>query len=149
MKHSYRSFLLVLFPVFAALTGCAAGSLEAARAVAPVVQSDGSVRITEVVPSLSSPLIAGERVKLTVTVQLSQPTDGAVIALFVQEPAPSNKKIAEDATKVVGSRTGHAVLTTEFIVPSTGSLSIFTPMFVRQDRPSSVADMRVFEVRRP
>jgi hypothetical protein len=130
----------------ALIAGFAIITSAAAYAQQGGVQSDGKIQITKLDPSPREELREGERVRLTVSVDFAYPSDRATILLYVQEPAPSSAMIAS-TQREVNTPIGSTSLTVEFVVPNTKTVMVFVPLHVRPDKPTSVADFRVYEVR--
>lgn len=101
------------------------------------------IQIVSTAPNLGTPLRAGEKVRLTVEAEYVCPEESAVVGLVVQ--AADNTPIAQD-NDVVLKGTGKVTLTTEFVVPATKMLNVFTPLSAQGQNSTSTVDSRAFKV---
>lgn len=136
MTHTRPFLLAVLFS--ALMFGSHARATDEHAAPA-----GSSVKILSTSPDTSSPLHAGDRVKLRVDVAYTLSEGSGTLSLVVQ--AADNSGVAQD-NEVVTKGSGQTRFETEFIVPITKAILVFTPLSSRSQTSTSTVDMWAFKV---
>lgn len=148
--------IAVVASVFA-LTGCGkkdeAGSSKAEATAPPstakgpatpkTATSDREVKITSIQPDNTS-LIAGQTVKLAVAVAYTLPPQGGNVGIVVQDA-----KSAFVANKLIPVKGGSGTISEEieFKVPATDKVSIFVPLYVKDETKSVNVSSKEYTVR--
>lgn len=136
MAMKIADFFLTLL-VLTVLAGCERGpTTEHAT-------SGSSVKILSISPENSSPLRVGEHVKMQVEVAYTLSADRGTLSLAVQ--TADNTGVTQN-TQVVTKGAGQTKLETEFVVPNTKSILVFTPLAAQSEANTSIVDMWAFSV---
>lgn len=140
MTNTY-SIAKILVSVLAALLmlGCQRNDLHPGTPAS----AGSSVQIASISPSAGEPLHVGEKVTLKVDVNYLLTAESGTLALVVQ--AADNSAIAQNF-EVVTKGSGKATLESEFIVPSTKAIQIFTPLSAQGQSSTSTVESRAFKV---
>ncbi|HVJ10565.1 MAG TPA: hypothetical protein VNC62_03240 [Burkholderiales bacterium] len=110
----------------------------------PLKAPPGSfVKIVSVSPDTKSPLKVGAKVKLQVEVSYALTVDVGQITLVVQ--AADNATLANHMA-VVKKGNGKITLSTEFVVPDSNAVQIFTPLSAQGQTATSTVDHRAYKV---
>ena len=133
-----RTNLLMLLFLLAALSGC-----ERNPSTDSAAPSGSSVKILSTAPKTSAPLRVGDHVKLKVDVAHMLTVDSGTLGLVIQ--AADNSAIAQDM-EVVTKGSGKTSFETEFVVPDTKAIQVFTPLSAQGQSSTSTVDMRAFKV---
>jgi len=102
-----------------------------------------SVQIASVSPPITQSLRVGESVKMKVDVNYALTDESGTVALVVQ--AADNSSIAS-TMEVVAKGSGTLSLETNFVVPTTKAIQIFTPLSGQGQSSTSTVDSRAFKV---
>lgn len=102
-----------------------------------------SVKITGITPDPSSPLRAGDRIKLRVDIRYTLTADSGTVGLVVQAADNSGIAYNIDALK---KGNGKSTLEAEFVVPHTNAVQVFTPLAAQGQTSTSTADIRTYKV---
>lgn len=130
----------------ALIAACALASLGCQRSEPPTARqasSGSSVQIISVSPEVSQPLHAGEKIKMAVKVNYTLTENSGTLALVVQ--GADNSSISSNF-EVVTKGDGSLTLESEFVVPSTKAVMIFTPLSGQGQSSTSIVDTRAFKV---
>ena len=100
-------------------------------------------QITSISPDTTRVLRAGEQVKLKVDVNYVLTSESGTIKLVVL--AADNSDLAQDV-KVITKGSGKSTLETQFTVPRTTAVRVFTPLVVQGQNATSGADGRAYTV---
>lgn len=136
LMNLYR--ILLPFLLIATLSAC--DSRLSADNAAP---GGSSVKIMSMSPDISSPLRVGENIKLRVDVAYSLNAPSGTLSLVVQ--ASDNSGVAQDM-EVVTKGSGNTKFETEFVVPNTKAIQVFTPLSAQGQSSTSTVDMWAFKV---
>lgn len=110
----------------------------------PLKAPPGSfVKIVSVSPDTKSPLKVGAKVKVQVEVSYALTVDVGQITLVVQ--AADNATLANHMA-VVKKGNGKITLSTEFVVPDSNAVQIFTPLSAQGQTATSTVDHRAYKV---
>ena len=131
-------FNVAIVAVAWAVAGCQRTGPEATAA-----PGGSSVQIARISPDPSSPLQAGDRVNLEVSVNYTLNAGSGVITLVVQ--SADNSTIA-NYSEVVTKGSGTVALKSSFAVPETNSVLVFTPLSAQGQSSTSTVDARAFKV---
>jgi hypothetical protein len=133
-----RSAFLSLLFVALLLTGCDDGG--SAENSAP---AGSTVKILSTSPVHSESLNRGDLVRLRVEVEYRLNADSGTLSLVVQESDTSSISVQ---TEVVARGTGTSVFETEFVVPDTKAILLFTPLTGQGQTKTSTVDTLAFKV---
>jgi hypothetical protein len=111
--------------------------------IAMPVPGASSVQIVSVSPEISQPLHSGEKIKMAVKVNYTLTEDSGTLALVVQ--SADNSSISSNF-EVVTKGSASLTLESEFVVPSTKAVMIFTPLSGQGQSSTSIVDTRAFKV---
>ena len=100
-------------------------------------------QITAISPDTTQALRAGEQVKLKVDVSYVLTSESGTIKLVVL--AADNSDLAQEV-KVITKGSGKSTLETQFTVPRTTAVRVFTPLVVQGQNATSGADGRAYTV---
>ena len=141
MASTHRPIIFVALVVACALAsfGCQRSEPQTSR---PAL-GGSSVQIISVSPEVSQPLHAGEKIKMAVQVNYTLSEDSGTLALVVQ--GADNSSISSNF-EVVTKGNGSLTLESEFVVPSTKAVMIFTPLSGQGQSSTSTVDTRAFKV---
>lgn len=127
-------------PILAAVTlFIAALLLPAGNVVA------SSIKIKSISPDVSDPLVVGQTIKVTVTLDYVVDSDSGMVSMRVQKDGLGNTLIRH-AAKVVKKGTGRISLDATITVPSTESVQVFTELYDRGPTESAAANLTAFNV---
>lgn len=133
-----RSAFLFLPVVALILAGCDEGG--SADDSAP---AGSTVKILSTSPVHSESLIRGDLVRLRAEVEYRLNADSGTLSLVVQESDTSSISVQ---TEVVTRGTGTSVFETEFVVPDTKAILLFTPLTGQGQTKTSTVDTLAFKV---
>ena len=133
-----RSAFLSLPVVALVLTGCDVGG--SADNSAP---AGSTVNILSTSPVHSEPLKRGDLVQLRAEVEYRLNADSGTLSLVVQESDTSSISVQ---TEVVTRGTGTSIFETEFVVPDTKAVLLFTPLTGQGQAKTSTVDTLAFKV---
>jgi len=101
------------------------------------------VKIANISPDTSTPLRAGDRVKVKVDVDYSLTSDAGTVNLVIQ--TADNSSLAHNM-EVLQKGTGKVTLVAEFVVPNSNAVQIFTPLSAQGQTSTSTVDTRAYKV---
>ena len=113
------------------------------RGAAVDAASAGSVRITRIVPDISTTLRVGDRVDFEVVTEYTLSAESGTLALVVQT---ADNSVLANRLEVLSKGTGTVSLKTSIVVPETTSIAIFTPLAAQGQTATSIVDTRAIKV---
>jgi hypothetical protein len=125
----------------------AASAAGVAGATAPTLTTEGAVQIRSITPSPTQPLIAGQRVHVTVEVAYTLPRPKGRLALAFQEPLPARRPLAATVAEVASAE-GVVTLSADVLVPATPTLEVYVPLYARDGVATAVVDTRSYRITR-
>ena len=133
-----KTFLPLLLVSTAMFVGC-----ERSPSDEHAAPTGSSVKIVSTSPDTAEPLQVGELVKLHIEVAYTLSTSSGTLGLVVQ--ASDNSSLAQDM-EVVNKGSGTIQFDTEFLVPNTKAIQVFTPLSAQSQSSTSTVDMWAFKV---
>lgn len=138
MPSKFLPSLFATISVSCLLLGC---QLNAPHTGMPAFGS--LAQITSISPDTTQVLRSGEQVKLKVDVSYVLTAESGTIKLVVL--AEDNSDIAQDF-KVITKGSGKSTLETQFTVPVTTAVRVFTPLTALGQNSTSASDGRAYKV---
>jgi hypothetical protein len=123
--------------LLALLAGC-----EARQAVPSPAPAGSFVSIAGITPTTDEPLVAGEKVQLSVKVAYVLNAESGTVALVVQDASGIVAMTQTTASK----GTGNANLSLEFTVPKTTELQVFVPLGAKDQESTTTVAARTYKV---
>jgi hypothetical protein len=136
---AWSARFLVSIAVASLISGCE----RAENSSGTPAPSGSAVHITSVSPSIGETLYVGDKVRLQVSVDYTLTAESGTLSLVVQ--ASDNSLIAHNV-EVVTKGSGKVDLETVFVVPSTRTVQIFTPLAAQGQSSTSTVESRAFKV---
>jgi hypothetical protein len=133
-----RTQVIIALFLLATIAGC-----ERSPSHKNAAPAGSSVKILSTIPDISAPLHVGDHVKLHVDVEYNLTADRGSLDLVVQ--AADNSSVAHDM-EVLTKGSGKTKFETEFVVPNTKAIQVFTPLSARSQTATSTVDMWAFKV---
>lgn len=134
MQKLLGAFSTILIAAW--LGACDQGSL-------PRAPSGSFVEITSISPDTGTALKVGDKVKVQVELSYALSSEGGTVSLVVQ--SADNSSLAHNM-EVVQKGSGKATLSTEFVVPDSNAIQIFTPLSAQGQTSTSTVDYRAYKV---
>ena len=108
----------------------------------PKPVSAGSVKIVGLKPETTTALRVGVKVRIEAEVSYRLLADAGAVSLVVQ----SSEKGLAQATQAIRQGEGTAKLSTEFVVPDTKAIQVFTPLQALGQKATATVDSRSYKV---
>lgn len=106
--------------------------------------AESSVRITRISPDPASPLKVGEQVTLAVDVDYQLAAGSGTVTLVIQ--GGDGQRAGPQHVEVVTKGSGKVALRSEFKVPETTALIIYTPLNLQGQGSTSIVESRAYKV---
>jgi hypothetical protein len=135
----YVAAIVIVLTLGQVLAACS-GKRDMDSMAAP---SGSTVSITDITPSVASPLMVGQDVNLQVNVAYSLTSDSGTLALVVQDSKNTSLGQIEN---VVLKGSGTEKLAVSFKVPDTNAIHVFTPLSGQGQSATSTVATRSFRV---
>ncbi len=131
--------VLTLATMILALLGCQRTDND----IGDTMPSDSSVEIVSVSPIGGAALRVGERVRIRVDIAYTLVDEVGTVEPIVQTADDSR---ITSTLEVVKKGSGKLTLASDFVVPKTNAIQIFTALAGEGQTATSVVDSRIFEV---
>jgi hypothetical protein len=112
-------------------------------ATADAAPAGSAVRITRIVPDVSTALRVGDHVDLEVVAEYTLSAESGTLALVVQT---ADNSVLANRLEVVARGSGAVSLKTSIVIPQTTSIAIFTPLAAQGQTATSTVDTRAIKV---
>lgn len=136
---TWSARLLISIAAASLIVGCERTEKGSGTSAPP----GSAVYITSVSPSIGEPLHVGDKVRLQVGVDYTLTGESGTLALVVQS---SDGSLISHNVEVVTKGSGKVDLEAVFVVPSTNTIQIFTPLAAQGQSSTSTVESRAFKV---